>query len=33
MLESLRPAITEIELAWGEEVEERLNAFDRGEIP
>jgi hypothetical protein len=33
MLESLHPSITENEAAWGEEVEERLNAFDRGEIP
>ncbi len=33
MLESLRPAITEIEVAWAEEVEECVNAFDRGEIP
>ncbi|QVL51664.1 MAG: addiction module protein [Cyanobium sp. M30B3] len=33
MLESLRTSITEIEAAWSEEVEERVNAFDRGEIP
>jgi hypothetical protein len=33
MLESLHPSITENEAAWAEEVEERLNAFDRGEIP
>jgi len=33
MLESLHPSITEIEAAWAEEVEERLNPFDRGEIP
>jgi hypothetical protein len=33
MLESLHTSITEIEAAWEEEVEERVSAFDRGEIP
>jgi putative addiction module component (TIGR02574 family) len=33
MLESLHTSITEIEAAWAEEIEERVNAFDRGEIP
>ena len=33
MLESLHTSITEIEAAWSEEVEERVSAFDRGEIP
>jgi len=33
MLESLHTSITEIEAAWAEEIEERVSAFDRGEIP
>ena len=33
MLESLHTSITELEAAWAEEIEERVNAFDRGEIP
>ena len=33
MLESLQPSIAEIEAAWAEEIEERVSAFDRGEIP
>ncbi len=33
MLESLHTSITEIDAAWAEEIEERVNAFDRGEIP
>ena len=32
MLESLQPLIAEIEAAWAEEIEERVSAFDRGEL-
>jgi putative addiction module component (TIGR02574 family) len=32
MLESLQPLITEIEAAWAEEIEERVSAFDQGEM-
>ena len=33
MLESLHPPLSEIEAAWAEEIEQRVAAFDRGEIP
>ena len=33
MLESLHKSIAEIEALWAEEIEERVSAFDRGEIP
>jgi putative addiction module component (TIGR02574 family) len=33
MLESLRSSVSEIEAAWAEEIERRVAAFDRGEIP
>jgi putative addiction module component (TIGR02574 family) len=33
MLESLQEPISEIESAWAEEVERRVAAFDRGEMP
>lgn len=33
MLESLHSPISEIEAAWAEEIERRVAAFDRGEIP
>ena len=33
MLESLHPPLSEIEAAWAEEIERRVAAFDRGEIP
>ncbi|HXK39641.1 MAG TPA: addiction module protein [Candidatus Paceibacterota bacterium] len=33
MLESLRTPVSEIEAAWTEEIERRVAAFDRGEIP
>ncbi len=33
MLESLHTSIAEIEAPWAEEIEERVNAFDRGETP
>ena len=33
MLESLHAPLSEIESAWAEEVERRVAAFDRGEIP
>jgi putative addiction module component (TIGR02574 family) len=33
MLESLHTSIAEIEALWAEEIEERVSAFDRGEIP
>jgi putative addiction module component (TIGR02574 family) len=33
MLESLHTPVSEIEAAWDEEIERRVAAFDRGEIP
>jgi putative addiction module component (TIGR02574 family) len=33
MLESLHSSLAEIEAAWAEEIEQRVAAFDRGEIP
>ena len=33
MLESLHTPLSEIEAAWAEEIESRVAAFDRGEIP
>lgn len=33
MLESLYAPVSEIEAAWAEEIERRVAAFDRGEIP
>ncbi|MGE0388125.1 MAG: addiction module protein [Gammaproteobacteria bacterium] len=33
MLESLHSSLFEIEAAWAEEIEQRVAAFDRGEIP
>jgi putative addiction module component (TIGR02574 family) len=33
MLESLHTSIAEIEALWVEEIEERVSAFDSGEIP
>ena len=33
MLESLRNPISEIESAWAEEIESRVAAFDRGDMP
>jgi putative addiction module component (TIGR02574 family) len=33
MLESLHVPMSEIESAWADEVERRVAAFDRGEIP
>lgn len=33
MLESLRPQISDVEAAWAEEIERRVAAFDRGEVP
>jgi putative addiction module component (TIGR02574 family) len=33
MLDSLHTSVTVIEAAWDEEIEERVSAFDRGEIP
>ena len=33
LLESLRgPPLTEVEAAWSREIEERVAAFDRGEV-
>ena len=32
MLESIQPLIAEIEAAWAEEIEERVSAFDQGEM-
>jgi putative addiction module component (TIGR02574 family) len=32
MLESLQPLSAEIEAAWAEEIEERVSAFDQGEM-
>lgn len=33
LLESLHSASAEVEKAWAEEIEQRVAAFDRGEIP
>ena len=33
MLESLHTSINDIEVAWAEETEDRVRAFDSGEIP
>ncbi len=33
MLESLHAPLSEIESAWAEEIELRVAAFDRGEMP
>lgn len=33
MLESLHSPLADIEKAWDEEIERRVAAFDRGEIP
>jgi putative addiction module component (TIGR02574 family) len=33
MLESLHSPLADIEAAWAEEIEQRVAAFDRGEIP
>jgi putative addiction module component (TIGR02574 family) len=33
MLESLHSPLAEIEAAWAKEIEQRVAAFDRGEIP
>ena len=33
MLESLQPSIPEIDCAWAEEIERRVDAIDRGFIP
>jgi putative addiction module component (TIGR02574 family) len=33
MLESLHSPLAEIESAWAEEIEQRVAAFDRGEMP
>lgn len=33
MLESLHAPVSEVEAAWAEEIERRVAAFDRGEIP
>lgn len=32
MLESLRVPVSEVEAAWAREIEERVAAFDRGEV-
>jgi putative addiction module component (TIGR02574 family) len=33
MLESLHAPVAEVEAAWAEEIERRVAAFDRGEMP
>ena len=33
LLESLYPRLSDIEKAWAEEIERRVAAFDRGEMP
>lgn len=33
MLESLHEPLADIESAWAEEIESRVEAFDRGELP
>ena len=32
MLESLQPSIADIEAAWAEEIEDRVNAFEQDEM-
>lgn len=32
LLESLQPPISDVEKAWAEEIEQRVAAFDRGEM-
>lgn len=32
LLDSVRPSIADIEAAWADEIENRVAAFDRGEI-
>ena len=33
MLESLHSPVSKVEAAWAREIEERVEAFDRGETP
>jgi putative addiction module component (TIGR02574 family) len=33
MLESLHSPLVDVERAWAQEIEQRVAAFDRGEIP
>lgn len=33
LLESLHSPLAKIEAAWEEEIEQRITAFDRGEVP
>lgn len=33
MLESLSAPLAEVEEAWAKEIEQRIEAYDRGEIP
>ena len=33
LLESLHLPMSDIEAAWAEEIEQRVSAFDRGEMP
>lgn len=33
LLESLHMPVSEVEAAWAEEIERRVDAFDRGEMP
>lgn len=33
LLESLHIPVSEIEAAWAKEIERRVDAFDRGELP
>ena len=33
LLESLHSPVSEVEAAWAEEIERRVAAFDRGELP
>lgn len=33
MLESLHTPVSEVEAAWAKEIDRRVAAFDRGEIP
>lgn len=33
MLESLHEPLADVESAWAEEIERRVDAFDRGELP
>jgi putative addiction module component (TIGR02574 family) len=33
LLESLHAPVSDVEAAWGQEIQRRVDAFDRGELP